>query len=300
MTEHKTGTEFATKDLLSLRDQVKDALAKDGGPLGDVTSLALIEKEKLASAEFVVKADSGTISGLEVVRLVFEVVDPEIKFTPLLPDGACVKRGDCFATVTGPARTILAGERIALEFIRRMSGIASKTAEFVNEVKDFDVTILDTRKVLPGYGELDKQAVRNGGGQNHRRDLSEMGLVKNNHIDLLDGDIALAIKIFREKYPAIPLEVEVRNEAELITALTNTPDRILLDNMDNNETHRAVEIRDEFYKHTNVYIGLEASGNMTLDRVRSVAATGVDYISIGALTHSVEAFDISLHIKFNK
>ncbi len=285
---------------IGLRKRLYDALQLDGGPLGDVTSLALIEKERQASAGFIVKADEGVLSGLEVARIVFEMVNPEIKFTPLLQDGDLVKRGDILATVTGPARSLLTGERNALEFLRRMSGIATKTRKFVTETAGTGATILDTRKILPGYGELDKQAVRNGGGTNHRANLSEMGLIKNNHIDILNGDIAQAIQIFREKYPRIPLEVEVRNQAELISALVNIPDRILLDNMNNDETREAVRVRDEFVKHTGVKIPLEASGNMTLERIKKVAQTGVEYISVGSLTHSVEAFDISLHISFNK
>src|SRR3989339_739176 len=285
---------------MGLRKRIYDALHLDQGPLGDVTSLALIEKERLATAEFVVKADGGIVSGIEVVKVVFELVDPKIEFSPLLKDGDSVKKDDVFATVTGPARSVLAGEIIALEFLRRMSGIATKTQQFVTAVEGTGATILDTRKVLPGYGELDKQAVRNGGGSNHRTNLSEMGLIKNNHIDVLEGDIAKAIQLFRAAYPNVPLEVEVRNEAELITALVNTPDRILLDNMDNEYTGMAVGIRDEFTNIHGTKIPLEASGNMTLDRVRSVAETGVEYISVGSLTHSVEAFDISLHISFNK
>lgn len=288
------------EQMSSLREQIQDALQKDGGPLGDVTSLALIEKERQATAEFVVKAQSGIISGLEIAQLVFEVVDQDIKFTPLSHDGDMVKKGDLVARVEGRGQSLLTAERIALEFIRRMSGIASKTAEFVKALEGTGTTILDTRKVFPGYGDLDKQAVRDGGGKNHRLNLSEMGLIKNNHIDLLDGDIALAIKIFREKYPHIPLEVEVRNEAELMTALANTPDRILLDNMSNDQTRQAIRLRNEFETTTGVKIPLEASGNMTPDRVRSVAETGVEFISVGALTHSVIAFDISLHISFNK
>lgn len=286
--------------MLTLRQQLLDALIKDSGPLGDVTTLALVKKKTIAHAELVVKAPSGVISGLEIVRLIFEIIDPKIKFDPLLRDGAAVRQGDKVATIQGNAQRILNGERVALEFIRRLSGIATKTRLFVDAVAGTGAVILDTRKVLPGYAELDKKAVRDGGGTNHRTNLSEMGLIKNNHIDLLNGDIAKAIKLFKKKYPDIPLEVEVRNQAELISALKNFPDRILLDNMDNKETKMAVKTRNEFTKETGKRIPLEASGNMTLDRVRSVAETGVDFISVGALTHSVEAFDISLHINFNR
>ncbi len=286
--------------LSSRRVQIREALSADSGPLGDVTSIALIEKELTASAEYVVKASSGTVSGIEIAQLVMEETDPRILFTPLLKDGDFVRRGDKIAKISGPARSILAGERISLEFLRRMSGIATETRRFVDEVRGTGAIILDTRKVFPGYGDLDKKAVRDGGGTNHRLNLSEMGLIKNNHIDMLDGNVELAIKIFRAKYPDIPLEVEVRNKKELKTALENNPDRILLDNMNNEETKSAVQIRNKYKENKDIYIPLEASGNMTIDRVRSVAITGVDFISVGALTHSVDAFDISLHIIFNK
>lgn len=281
---------------ISLREQILDALHKDAGPLGDVTSLALIEKERLATAEFILKAESGVLSGLSVAQTVFELIDPQIEFTPLASNGDLIHRGDVFATIAGPARAILTGERVALEFLRRLSGIASKTQDFVKAVEGTGTIILDTRKTLPGFGMLDKQAVRDGGGTNHRANLSEMGLIKNNHLDVLNGDTALAITLFRKKYPQIPLEIEVRNEDELLSSLTSTPDRILLDNMTKAETRRAVHLRNEFAAATGTHIPLEASGNMTLDRVRGVAETGVEFISVGSLTHSVEALDLSLHI----
>lgn len=285
---------------LSLEERIIDALRQDSGELGDVTTLALIEKDKLASAEFVVKANTGIISGIRVVQTIFKLTDPDIDFEVNIPDGSPVKKGDIIATVSGKARNILTAERVSLEFIRRMSGIATKTNLFVQAVEGTGTIILDTRKINPGYGELDKQAVRDGGGTNHRRNLSEMGLIKNNHIDVLGGDITLAVKLFRDKYPQIPLEVEVRNENELIVALISEPDRILLDNMSNEETQTSVYTRNRFHRETGKYIPLEASGNMTIERVRSVALTGVDYISVGELTHSVQAFDISLHINLHK
>lgn len=279
---------------LSLKELIKDALIKDRGPLGDVTSLATIEQSKKVMANFIVKANIGVISGLEVAKLVFSVVDPELNFKKVKKDGDEVKRGDVVATVEGKAISILAGERIALEFLRRMSGIATKTRKFV-EISE-GAKILDTRKVLPGYGELDKKAVRDGGGVNHRLNLSEMGLIKNNHIDLLGGDIRKAIKAFRNKYPEIPLEVEVRDEIELQMALENNPDRIMLDNMGDEQIRKSVKRRDIYASKTGKKIDLEASGNMNIDRVKGVCKTGVEYISVGELTHSVEAFDLSLHI----
>ena len=285
---------------MALRKRLYDALQQDFGPLGDVTSLAMIEKDHHASAELIVKGESGIVSGLSLVEVIFELVDRSIKFTPLKKDGDRIAKGEKLALIEGKGQSILKGERVALEFIRRMSGIATKTNQFVKAVENTGVKILDTRKIWPGYGELDKQAVRDGGGTNHRMNLSEMGLIKNNHIDILDGNISLAIFMFRKAYPNIPLEVEVRNLIELSEALGSNPERILLDNMDNNQLIESVGMRHQHYLESQHRVELEASGNMSLDRVKSVAETGVDFISVGALTHSVEAFDISLHITFNK
>ncbi len=280
---------------LSLETLIKHALAQDLGQKGDVTSLATISIDQQATAKLVVKAKEGTLSGLETSKLVFTTLDPQVIFIPLFIDGDKVRQGDIIAKISGPARSILATERVALEFIRRLSGIATKTNKFVEEIKDFPTKILDTRKILPGFGRLDKKAVLDGGGTNHRQNLSEMGLIKNNHIDVNGGDIQKCIALFRESYPNIPLEVEVRNQDEFDVALQNNPDRIMLDNMKNTELILAVRKRNQY---KNKYIPLEASGNMTIDRVKDVAKTGVDFISVGSLTHSVEAFDISLHISF--
>jgi len=281
---------------LSLETLIKHALAQDLGKNGDITSLATISSGQQATAELVVKTKKGTLSGLDISKLVFNTLDPKIIFTPLFKDGDKIKKGDVLAKISGPARSILAAERVALEFIRRLSGIATKTNLFTEEIKEFSTKILDTRKILPGYGALDKKAVRDGGGTNHRQNLSEMGLIKNNHIDVNNGDIKKCIDLFRKSNPNIPLEVEVRNQGEFEIALQNNPDRIMLDNMNNRDLLIAVSKRNNY---KNKYVPLEASGNMTLDRVKEVAQTGVDYISVGSLTHSVEAFDISLHITFN-
>jgi len=264
--------------------------------MGDVTTRALISEPRKVHVQIRVKSRAGIISGLSVVRKVFAVADPSIVFAPHIRDGDCVRRGDVAATVHGSAHSILRAERVALELLRRMSGIATKTHTFVEAVKDTGVTILDTRKTLPGYGELDKQAVRDGGGVNHRLNLSSMGLIKNNHIDMLGGNITHAIRTFRHAYPDIPLEVEVRNISEFTLALDGMPDSILLDNMTMVNIRQAVTIRNNATLQTGKAIPLEASGNMTLARVRAVSKTGVEYISIGALTHSVQALDISMHV----
>ncbi len=281
---------------LSLEKLIEHALAQDQGSRGDVTSLATVTDDQQATAELVVKAKSGTLSGLDIFQLVFKIQDQKLVFTSLFKDGDRIKRGDILTRISGSARSILAGERVALEFLRRLSGIATITSLYVEEIKEYSTKILDTRKILPGFGPLDKKAVRDGGGTNHRLNLSEMGLIKNNHIDVNKGDLQKCLTLFRQKYPDIPLEVEVRNQPELETALQNNPDRIMLDNMANEQMTLSVQKRNQ---HQEKYIPLEASGNITLDRVKSVAQTGVDFISVGSLTHSVAAFDISLHITFN-
>lgn len=282
--------------LFTLSQLLEHALAKDLGSMGDVTTASLVEMGTQVSAQGVVVAKQGIVSGLDVTRQVFHLVDSGIVFTARVRDGTVVRCGDSIFRVRGSARGIFAGERVALEFLRRMSGIATKTHAFVSAVKDTGVTILDTRKTLPGYGELDKQAVKDGGGTNHRANLSEMGLIKNNHIDILGGNIARAICLFRAARPLTPLEVEVRNQRELVAALAHTPDRILLDNMSTGELRRAVQTRNDYGAQKGKNVPLEASGNMTLARVRAVAKTGVEYISVGALTHSVHALDIHIHV----
>lgn len=283
--------------LLNLREFLAQAIVKDMGPRGDVTSEAIVDRDMQIHAVLVVKATEGIVSGLRIGKTVFDIVDPTILVTLHAQDGDRISNGDIIASIEGPAQGILAGERVALEFVRRMSGIATMTRAFVQAVKGTGVTILDTRKIAPGFGELDKQAVRDGGGENHRVDLSEMGLIKNTHIDLLKGNIQEAVQRFRNVYPNIPLEVEVRNGKELRVALSSEPDRILLDNMSMRNMQQAVLLRNAHTKDIGTVILLEASGGMTLTRVRKVAKTGVEYISVGALTHSVKALDISLHIQ---
>ncbi len=276
------------------------ALLMDLGSEGDITSKATIEAEQLAHTEFVVKADNGIISGLSVGREIFKLIDPHIVFANQINDGDHVKKGDVIAAVDGLGLNIVPNVRVALEFMRRMSGIATQTRQFVDAVAGTGTVILDTRKVMPLWGDLDKQAVLHGGGVNHRKDQSEMFLIKNYHIALLGEDIGEAIQKCRTYNPKKLLEVEVQNEKEFIIALANLPDRILLDNMTTALIMRAVAIRNQFYERSDIHIPLEASGNMTLERVREVALTGVEFISVGSLTHSVKAFDISALITFKK
>ncbi len=283
--------------LLSLHDMLTQALLQDRGLHGDVTTMSVIDEGMEATGVIGMKAEKGIVSGLLVAQEVFAIADPSLVFIAQKKDGDMVQRGDVVATVSGNARAILMAERVALEFVRRMSGIATQTRAFVDAVSGTGVTILDTRKLAPGFGALDKQAVRDGGGKNHRMNLSEMGFIKNNHIDLLHRAIGESVARFRKAYPTIPLEVEVRTMSELQEALSASPDRILLDNMTLRRTSDAVNMRNVMSAQVGAKILLEASGNITLRRIRAVAKTGVEYISVGSLTHSVHALDMSLHLK---
>ena len=233
---------------------------------------------------------AGVVAGLEVVGLTFALVDEVVQFTPLVADGDQVEIGQVIATVEGPGQALLSGERVALNFLQRMSGIATLTYRFVEAVQGTSAVILDTRKTAPGLRPLDKWAVHLGGGQNHRFGLYDMVLIKDNHIAAV-GSISEAVARVRAKDErGRPIEVEVKTLAELQEALPLGIDRIMLDNMSLAEMREAVQL-------TNGRVPLEASGNVALDTVAAIAATGEDYISIGMLTHSVEALDISLELE---
>lgn len=273
---------FDENDLL---DIIKRAFAEDIGS-GDVTS-ALIPANQTLTAHFVAK-DDGVVAGLQVAREVFGVIDHKIRFTPLVADGARVENRERLATVEGNARAILTAERTALNFMQRMSGIATKTRRFMDEAVGTKAVILDTRKTVPGLRLIDKWAVRLGGGMNHRMGLYDMVLIKDNHIAAA-GSPTAAVEQVRDYLAGrdIPIEVEVTDLDMLRETLPLAVDRIMLDNMSLEQMRKAVEI-------TNGQTPLEASGNVRLETVAEIAATGVDYISSGALTHSVIAFDISL------
>ncbi len=264
------------------------ALEEDIGP-GDATSLSTLKPDTILEGRIVAKAP-GVIAGLAVVESVFCHVDPSVSFTAHVRDGQAVVAGELIAVATGPGQSLLAAERTALNFLQRMSGIATQTRKMVGAVGTSNATVLDTRKTLPGYRILDKYAVRMGGGTNHRMSLYDMLLIKDNHIDA-SGGITAAILRARERYPDLPVEVEVRDLTELQEALAADPllDRILLDNMTLSEMREAVQI-------TGGRVPLEASGNVTLELISEIAATGVDFISVGSLTHSVTALDISMKI----
>lgn len=264
---------------------VRRALAEDLGS-GDITTAAVVPQRHVARGRFVAKA-RGVVAGLAVAHLAFTLLDEGVRFTPHVRDGELVTPGMVLATVEGPTPALLGAERVALNLVQRMSGIATLTRRFVEAVAHTRAVILDTRKTAPGLRVLDKWAVRLGGGQNHRFGLYDMVLIKENHIAVA-GSITEAVRRVRARYGhRFPVEVEVRTLAELDEALALDVDRILLDNM-SLETMRAA------VQWANGRVPLEASGNVTLENVAAVAETGVDYISVGALTHSAPALDISL------
>lgn len=268
---------------------IKEALIEDGVD-NDITTLNLVSKDKMLTGSFIVKA-TGVVSGIDVAKEVFKQINPRIKMEILKANGTFVNRGDVIATIEGPMRDILRGERVALNFLQRMSGIAATTAKFVQELAGTNCKILDTRKTAPLLRVFERQAVRDGGGENHRFNLSDRVLIKDNHI-AASGSIQDAVSILRKAVGrGMIIEVEVETLDEFMEALNTSADVIMLDNMSNEVMKKCVELNEGKKK-------LEASGNMELKKVRSVALLGVDCISVGSLTHSYKALDISL--KFRK
>ncbi|MBN1644113.1 MAG: carboxylating nicotinate-nucleotide diphosphorylase [Dehalococcoidales bacterium] len=285
------------KNKLSIpKNQLKDiidlALSEDSGK-GDITSELLIPAGQQAKADFTAKAD-GVLAGIDIVGLIFARVDPAIEFKIHLEDGTQLKSGDIIASVTGNARSILKTERLALNFLQRLSGIATQTKQYIDLVKDLPVIILDTRKTTPGLRLLEKYAVRMGGGQNHRRNLSDGILIKDNHLAALRArGMTLEQIVARAKSRApkkFKVEVETASLKEVEEAVSAGADIIMFDNMGPSQICRALQ-------KIPAGIKTEASGSITLENVRAIAETGVDYISIGALTHSPKALDISLEFR---
>jgi nicotinate-nucleotide pyrophosphorylase (carboxylating) len=275
-----------TNNILNqIKPIIQNALVEDIGD-GDVTTDCIVSPEAMLNGQFVAKA-AGIVAGLAVAELTFSLIDDRVQLTACLADGDPVEPGATIATVSGPGRALLSGERVALNLLQRMSGIATLTRQFVEAVAETPAVILDTRKTAPGLRVLDKWAVRLGGGQNHRFGLYDMVLIKDNHIAAA-GSITEAVRQVRAgDKQGRAIEVEVKSLAELRETLELAIDRILLDNMSPAEMGQAVQL-------TKGRIPLEASGNVSLDNVAAIAATGVDYISVGLLTHSVRALDISL------
>ena len=274
---------------LNLNDLIEKALKEDVGT-GDITTLSTIPADKTITGRFIAK-ETGILCGVDVARAVFAFVDPAIELNFSYKDGDKIEKGEVIATVSGLARSILTGERLALNLLQHMSGVATRTGEAVAKVQGTRARIADTRKTTPGLRVLEKYAVKCGGGSNHRFNLADGVLIKDNHIEAAGG-ITAAVKMARRNIPhTLKIEVEIETFEQLEEALAAGADIIMLDNMSNEDMKKAVEI----------VAGraiTEASGNMGEKDLRAVAETGVDLISIGALTHSVKALDISLKFKF--
>jgi nicotinate-nucleotide pyrophosphorylase (carboxylating) len=256
---------------------------------GDITTDNLIPSD-IRKKAFMVAKTNGTVAGLPVAEMVFRKLDPKLVWNPEVEEGSHLKKGDIIVRFEASYRALLTGERTALNFLQRMSGIATLSFQYTEAVAGYKTIILDTRKTLPGFRLLDKYAVKTGGATNHRIGLFDMVMIKDNHIDIAGG-ITPAIKQIRSKISkGILIEVETTSLQQVQEAIDEKADIIMLDNMDIKTMTRAVEM-------VNGRAKVEASGNMTIERLKEVAATGVDYISVGALTHSVQALDISQRIE---
>jgi nicotinate-nucleotide pyrophosphorylase (carboxylating) len=284
---------FDLKEEKACRRLVELALEEDLGTAGDITSNATIPASLTGRAIFVARRP-GVLAGTQAAEMACHAVDPGLEFKALRADGQAIGAGDALARVHGTMRSILAAERTALNFLQHLSGIASLTRCYVEALRDLATEILDTRKTLPGWRALAKYAVRCGGGHNHRTGLYDAILIKDNHLSALSDaadPIRAAVAAARAAHSAgILLEVEVESLDQLEHALTANPDRILLDNMTLDQLREAVRRRNQRAPG----IRLEASGGVTLETVRAIAETGVDCISVGALTHSAPALDIAL------
>ena len=259
---------------------------------GDITTESIIPESMNAVATMTAKQD-GVISGLEIVKLVYERFQKDTVFTPYFKNGDSVKKGDVILKVEATYPTLLRGERLSLNIFQRMCGIATETAKYVKELVGTSTELLDTRKTAPGLRVLDKMAVKDGGGTNHRMGLYDMAMIKDNHIKMAGG-ITKAVEQVRANIPAgVMIEVEATNLAEVQEAVAAGADIIMFDNM----TNEAMTEAAAYIKSTGKPIKTEASGNMSIPRLKEVAATGVDYISVGALTHTVKAMDISMNIQ---
>lgn len=259
---------------------------------GDITTESIIPASTHGVATMTAKQD-GVISGLEIVKMVYDRFQSDVVFTPYFKDGDAVKRGDVILKIEATYPTLLRGERLSLNIFQRMCGIATETAKYVNELAGTTTELLDTRKTAPGLRVLDKMAVKHGGGTNHRMGLYDMAMIKDNHIKMAGG-IAKAVEQVRSRInEGIKIEVETTNLDEVHQAIEAGADIIMLDNMETQTMTEAVKI----IHAANKGIKTEASGNMSIPRLREVAATGVDYISVGALTHTVKGMDISMNIQ---
>lgn len=289
---HHVNVSFGSHESDAARALIALAVREDFGEAGDITSLALLPPDSRGMA-VVVARKAGILAGLPVALMTCRAIDPRLTFQPLKSDGDRVAAGHELAQIGGPLRSLLAAERIALNFLQRLSGVATQTRLFVDQLAGLSTQLLDTRKTPPGWRLLDKYAFRVGGGQNHRLGLHDMILIKDNHLAAL-GPIAdpvgTAIRQARAKFPGVPLEIEVDSLEQLEAALRERPDFVVLDNMTLDQLREAVRRRNA----AGVSTLLEASGGINLQNVRAVAETGVDRISVGTITHSTPALDIAL------
>ena len=285
-------SEFALKDL------IRNAFKEDIGS-GDITTELLVPKNEVIKAAIILK-EKATVAGLEIARKVFKAVNKDIRFEAVSADGSQEKPGKIIAKIQGQAGSILSGERTALNFLSHLSGVATVTRSFVDQVKPYKAKIMDTRKTTPGLRELEKYAVALGGGHNHRMGLWDAVLVKDNHIAVLKAgargiNIKDIARLVKEKKPkGMKTDIEVRNLKEFQEVLEIPPDIIMLDNMDISQIKKAVAMRDAQPSRKNVKI--EVSGGVRLSNIKAIARAGVDMISIGALTHSAKAVDMSLEV----
>jgi nicotinate-nucleotide pyrophosphorylase (carboxylating) len=278
---------FSIKENILVDKIIEQALLEDIGT-GDITTESIIPSN-LKAKGIIETSEEGIVAGLDIARLVFQKLNSDITFQEKIKDGTKIARAKILAEITGSTRTILKGERVALNFLQRMSGIATITSKFCQEVKDLPVRIVDTRKTTPGLRILEKYAVRMGGGYNHRFGLYDAVLIKDNHIAAAGGIKSSVNSVRKQISHTVKIEVEVENLSQLQEALEMKVDVIMLDNMNLDVMKKAV-------KTAKGKVLLEASGRVTLENIRKIAQTGVDLISIGALTHSVKSLDISMEI----
>ena len=282
-----------SQNSIKLSSFIKQALAEDRC-LEDITTQSL-NYGNLETRAVIKAKESGILAGMNVAKEVFKVVDKKIKFKQVVRDGESFKPGDILAKISGSVSSILSAERTVLNFLSKLSGVATLTREFVNKVKPYRTRIMDTRKTTPGFRLLEKYAVRMGGGYNHRYDLSEAVLIKDNHIAALRKkkkglNLGEMITRIRRKSKDKEIEIEIDSVADFKQVVEHSPDIIMLDNMNISQIRKCVKLRNKIDKK----IKLEVSGNVTLDNVRTLARLKVDRISIGKLTHSPKSIDISL------
>ncbi|MEW6456796.1 MAG: carboxylating nicotinate-nucleotide diphosphorylase [Acidobacteriota bacterium] len=266
---------------------IEDALEEDIAE-GDITTDSIVPEDSKSKASIIAK-EKGILAGIEIGERVFLKIDKNVVFNAFFKDGDLFNPEDKIAEVIGKTKVLLKGERVALNFLQRLSGIATITRSYVDKCKNYRAKIMDTRKTTPGLRALEKYAVKMGGGENHRYNLSQMILIKENHI-FEAGGISEAVLRARNKNPLLKIEVEVKNFNELNEALKHNPDIIMLDNWKVKDIKRAVEIVKK-------KVPIEVSGNVNLDNIEEIASTGVDFISVGKLTHSYKSIDMSMIIE---